>query len=136
MQLQDAPATNRLLLAAAQGTPHQVQSALLDGARVDVRTPEGDNALHLACALGHPDCVEMLVKAGVDPNARNADGRTPAHEAVICNRSSTLFELIRTAEDIIDWSARDRTGLTVEELAVVCMQSASRVHEPDHELEW
>lgn len=136
MQPHHSPVTDRLLLAAAQGTPNQVQSALLDGAEIDVRTPEGDNALHLACAMGHPDCVEMLVKAGVDPNARNADGRTPAHEAVICARPSTLFELIRTAGDDIDWSARDRMGMTVEELAVVCLQSTRQVHEPEHEMEW
>ena len=47
-----------------------VELLLRNGARLDPRTTENENALSLACAASHSDCVKSLLRhAGYFPNA-------------------------------------------------------------------
>ncbi|XP_038666178.1 ankyrin repeat and SOCS box protein 3 isoform X4 [Scyliorhinus canicula] len=56
----------RLLIHAASSTPY-----------IELKTFEGETALHLAAKCGHVKIVQILLKAGADANAKTNENITP-----------------------------------------------------------
>ena len=52
------------------------------GAKIDLVTSEGDNAIHLACAESELEATRLLLDGGIDPDIRDGKGNTPLSHAV------------------------------------------------------
>ena len=62
------------------------------GAKIDLVTSEGDNAIHLACAESELEATRLLLDGGIDPDIRDGKGNTPLSHAVRgCNGTNTLL---------------------------------------------
>jgi ankyrin repeat protein len=66
---------------------------IASGARVGLRSKEGDTALHYAVRFRHYEIVELLVVKGADVNARDTMDRPPLSWAQY-NRDNKMMELL------------------------------------------
>ena len=62
------------------------------------------------------ELIKSLLDAGADVNMKDSCGYTALHWACSWCRYDTLFELIRWAEDSIDWDARTPNGQNALEI--------------------
>ena len=71
-----------LHLAAMNGFDCCMGVLLHHGAKIDLVTSEGDNAIHLACAESELEATRLLLDGGIDPDIRDGKGNTPLSHAV------------------------------------------------------
>ena len=69
-----------------------------------------DATVAAAAGSGRSELIKPLLDAGADVNMRDGYGRTALHLACSWYNYSTFFELLRWAEDDIDWNARTPYG--------------------------
>lgn len=55
---------------SGRGRPHEVESLIKEGAKPNVKTPDGLTALFTAIRNKHYDCVPVLVRNGADIKTR------------------------------------------------------------------
>lgn len=74
---------------------NELAHALIDaGSRHDVVSEEGDSALHVAAREGNREMVTLLCDRGWPLEARNGMQWTALHEAVFCNASGIISDLL------------------------------------------
>lgn len=66
--------------------------------RIDLRTFNGDTALHCAAMAGNLKAAELLIRNGAAVLAINRDGYTPLDIAVQCVKSSEIPQLLERAK--------------------------------------
>jgi ankyrin repeat protein len=64
-----------LMWAAANGDVAKVQELIRQGARVNLRSPDGPTAFSVSMANGHGKIPPLLVRAGADCQPPNANWR-------------------------------------------------------------
>ena len=78
----NVPHYKAFLGASGSGDPDLMRLLLDHGADTDVRSNDGDTALHLAAGSGKLGAARFLVlELNADVNARNSEGSTPLHLA-------------------------------------------------------
>ena len=92
-------------------SPDNVVSLLAD--REDAAE---ETTLVYAIYLGRNYLIKPLLDAGADVNMRDWRGYTTLHEACSCCLSDGFFELLRWAENAIDWGACTPQGWNALEL--------------------
>ncbi|MGH7973184.1 MAG: ankyrin repeat domain-containing protein, partial [Limisphaerales bacterium] len=86
--------SNRVALAAAQGTPDELRGLLQKSPQAISRKDDlGFTPLHYAAAVGRRDSAEMLLAAGAEVNAADASGLRPLEWAAFSGRLP-LVELL------------------------------------------
>jgi len=80
----------------------------------NIRTGEGDFALHVATRVKNAEIVKLLVDNGADIDIQNNDSQTPLHIAV-ANEDQTLVDYFVTCDAKSD--IPDNEGVTAAELA-------------------
>ncbi|EAY20883.1 hypothetical protein TVAG_437080 [Trichomonas vaginalis G3] len=80
----------------------------------DLRTKNGETALHLAASQGCITAIDILVEMGADVNAVDANGRTPLIRACIFGRPEPVKALI---DRDADKSIKDNEGKTASDYA-------------------
>uniref|UniRef100_A0ABD2XJ47 Uncharacterized protein n=2 Tax=Trichogramma kaykai TaxID=54128 RepID=A0ABD2XJ47_9HYME len=92
--------------------------------RIDARDKMGRTPLHAALAYDKDALAEWLLRRGADPNLATFNGSTPLHW--ICARGQVahvwaekFFEINRELGQVIRVDARDKSGLTPLQSAVV-----------------
>jgi ankyrin repeat protein len=93
-------ASQRLLSAAATGTPDLVRQALQDGAPVNAADAAGRTALMLAGRRGDEPMVRLLLAAGSDRSKTDSAGLTAAEHARRAGHA-TLAALVDTTESTV-----------------------------------
>ena len=73
---------------------------LLNGARLDAKTPTGIYPIHLAARQGLDDIVQACLCRGIDINMANTKGKAPLHMAVENGRVSTSKLLLAAGADV------------------------------------
>lgn len=82
----EGPAYLRVqVLAQAAAESDEELRRQLTTVDVNVRTPEGDSALHLAHHAGQREAVERLERCGADATLRNDEGLTPVEMAELAD---------------------------------------------------
>ena len=61
----------------ATSSPAVLKAMLKRGAKVNVRSSDGDTPLHWAARANNVECVKLLLDAGADPLAKDEEGRFP-----------------------------------------------------------
>lgn len=89
-----------LLSAAKSGDRAALQSALDDGAKLDVADNSGRTALHLAAEQGHVELVDVLLAAGATVDARDVIDFTPLIAASRTGKTSVVTRLIAAGADV------------------------------------
>jgi len=88
-------------------------SMLLDqGVDIQLKTIDGDTALHAAVIWGNLEATELLIAHGADVNARDGSGRTPLHLATVRNHVA-IWEAL--ADHGADLYAVDDYGKTISD---------------------
>lgn len=86
--------------AVERGQEERVRQYLLQGARINHRSPDtGETALHLIMGMepwhaGHDGVVNTLLEAGADANVTDNDGRTPLLNAAWNGRTQAIRLLL------------------------------------------
>jgi len=93
-------ASQRLLSAAATGTPDLVRQALQDGAPVNAADAAGRTALMLAARRGDEPMVRLLLAAGSDRSKTDSAGLTAAEHARRAGQA-TLAALLDATESTV-----------------------------------
>ena len=93
-----------LLEPATLGKNEKVIAALESGIDVNVKSPEGESALHTACIYGHLDTIELLLARGADVNARSNDQAglrmAPLHWCVSAGYTEASVLLVKHGADV------------------------------------
>src|SRR5207249_7334857 len=81
------------------------------GAKFDVTTDDGNNALHYAAMNGPQDSVRYWLDRGLGLESKNKKGETPLHYAAgsYLQNAETLTLLVEKGAEL---KARDNDGLT------------------------
>jgi arylsulfatase A len=66
-----------IIIAAQYGRTEIVEKLLVAGADPNIRTKDGDTALHRAAQMCHLEICQMRINAGTDPNARDKQDKRP-----------------------------------------------------------
>jgi uncharacterized protein len=82
----DGPGWTPLHYAASGNQLAAAQLLLLNGARVDARSPNGRTPLMQAARYGGEELVELLLSSGADLSAADRQGGTPAEAAQLSGR--------------------------------------------------
>lgn len=106
----NGPPRDAPLLTAARGNAQALEMLLAAGARIDVATEHGANALHLAAEFGQTDIVRRLLQAGIPANSPDPHGYTAMHHAARSARSSDVIPVL--LENGADIDARTNEGMT------------------------
>jgi ankyrin repeat protein len=101
---------------------------IAEGAEINARNADGNNALWLACVGRHLDVVDLLVDAGIEIDNRNDNGATPLMYASSDGLAGVVERLLargadRTPETPDGFTALDLAG-TVE--CLTSLRRASR----------
>ena len=88
-----------ILAASFMGDIEMVNVLLAAGVDKDVRTAEGDTALHLAMFQRNHAVTRLLLNHGFNPNAVNNNGETPLHRAVLANNEDGARLLLQFNAD-------------------------------------
>jgi len=121
-------ATTPLMRAAHIGDRAVAGMLIAEGAEMNARNADGNNALWLACVGRHLDVMDLLVDAGIEIDNRNDNGATPLMYASSAGLAGVVERLLargadRTPETLDGFSALDLAG-TVECLTL--LRGASR----------
>jgi len=112
--------TNAIMLYSALNSNVQdLKNAINAGADVNVRTTDGETALHIAIRKSY-EFIPFLIESGADVNARDKDKKTPLHKAVINGFLKSIQILIEAGADV---NARDIYGNTPLHLAGSCINN-------------
>ena len=84
-----------LHLAAANGHKELISHLVRGGCPVDVVDSTGRSALHHAASAGQVGVIGTLIDLGCNVNAVDSEGNTPSKWAVMCEKYSTLEELLK-----------------------------------------
>eukprot|EP00041_Stephanoeca_diplocostata_P034785 m.1203469 g.1203469 ORF g.1203469 m.1203469 type:complete len:731 (+) comp24579_c0_seq5:358-2550(+) len=97
-----------LVTAAKAGKVHIVTALLGAGARIDIRTKDGDTSLILAAHAGSVDTVDVLLKSGAKVDLCNDEGGTALMVASTAGHSACTRALLKAsaAVDLQDPSGR------------------------------
>ncbi len=139
---QSEAARGALLDAAGRGDAETVESLLQQGADPDVRSAQGETALHLAVGHGHAQAAACLLAYGADHRLVDQSGHTPL--SLNYTNLSTLHAIRQRyhrfptpdragatpcSQQAIDWAGElDRKGFLrlpglIEPTMLACMQS-------------
>ncbi|KAK3864886.1 hypothetical protein Pcinc_029469 [Petrolisthes cinctipes] len=103
-----------LIRAAKDGSLYVVQALVNAGADVDIRTEQGNSALHLAAKEGHSEVVLQLVESGAFVDAINRSGVTPLQIALAHGHMEVIQRLIRLDADMF---MQNKVGESAHEVA-------------------
>ncbi|KAI0743247.1 ankyrin repeat-containing domain protein [Irpex lacteus] len=90
---------------AVRFSPSNMESLLAEGFDASA-----EPTLAYAACAGRIGLFELLIDKGADVNMKDARGRTALHWACYQCYYNTFFELVRCAEDDIDWNSRTPEG--------------------------
>jgi hypothetical protein len=122
-------------------SPSNVLPLLSQGADATTGSP-----LCYAVGWGHTEFIKPMLDARANVNARDNRGRTVLHYICVYGRYNSLQELLRWADQDVDWNARTPTGqnaldllnesvalttLPPEELHDFFLTLQARVHDED-----
>ncbi len=116
-------ATRNLTVAILTENEQLIRQAMIEGADIDARTPDGRTHLHAAATCENPDIALLLIKLGCSKNERDRDGNTPLHYAIMNNRLHTAEVLIDRAGGI---DLRNNEGRTPLHTAVLSLPGISK----------
>ncbi|MEO8466055.1 MAG: ankyrin repeat domain-containing protein [Gammaproteobacteria bacterium] len=108
-----AGAAEQSLLSAAEAGDHAAAVALIKGADVNARGPDGATALLWAVYNRDADLATRLIAAGADVNARNEFGAFALSEAAISGDTPLIKALIDAKADVNMANAEGETALMV-----------------------
>ena len=102
-------ALHALLLSPGRDTVAKdiVELLLNNGARVDTKNREGNDALLLACSKGFTKVVQVLLQAGSNPRVVNDLGNTIVHMCAMTGHSELLDMLLDLEVPFINLSNSD-----------------------------
>ena len=84
-----------LHLAAANGHKQLISHLVRGGCSVDVVDSTGRSPLHHAASAGQVGVIGTLIDLGCNVNAVDSEGNTPLKWTVMCEKYSTLEELLK-----------------------------------------
>lgn len=87
-----------LIAKSAVLTQKLISLILQKIARIDLKTFNGDTALHCAAMSGNLEAAKLLIRNGADVLSTNRDGYTPLDIAVQCVRSNEIPQLLDRRE--------------------------------------
>jgi ankyrin repeat protein len=116
-----------LMRAARQGNPDRTNTLLRQGARLDIRNGDGNNALWFACVGEHLEMIDLLVKAGIDIDNQNDNGATCLMYASSTGKEAVLQALLASGADTTRKSLDDFTALDVA-ATIGCLQLLRHRH--------
>jgi ankyrin repeat protein len=99
------------LLAAAEAADHAAAVALLKGADVNARGPDGATALLWASYNGDVDLVKRLIAAGADVNATNDFGAFALSEAAMTGSAPIIEALLKGGANVEATNKEGETAL-------------------------
>jgi uncharacterized protein len=108
-----AGAAEKSLLAAAEAGDHAAAVALIKGADVNARGPDGATALLWAVYNRDQDLAKQLIAAGADVNARNEYGAFALSEAAISGDTALVKALLDAKADPNMANGEGETALMV-----------------------
>lgn len=76
---------------------------------LNVRTKDGNTALHIAATNGHIAMVEALLQEGASPDIENADGMTPADAALKKDKTQAAKIIAAAARKLHQQAERQQT---------------------------
>lgn len=126
-----ANATTPSMRAAHTGDIAALRMLIAEGAMLDARNADGNNALWLACVGRHLDAVDLLVDAGIAIDNRNDNGATCLMYASSAGLAEIVERLLaRGADDAPEtldgFTALDLAG-TIECLALLRRAARGRL---------
>ena len=85
-------------LAAENGNASVLEYLLSKGGKCDLKSNDGQTALHFAAKGCHEECVKVLIRNMADPLVRDAEGKTardvsdqPAIQCCLINEGKQLY---------------------------------------------
>ncbi|KAK7459749.1 hypothetical protein BaRGS_00038932 [Batillaria attramentaria] len=87
------------LFFASRRSLQAVEILLQFGCDVEIRSRNGDTALHAASSFGREDVIAALIASGGDVNAKNTHGMTPLLLATISGSRNAVKTLTRSGAD-------------------------------------
>jgi uncharacterized protein len=92
---------DRLIQTAKDGSPADVNAALIDGADINTKDKDGVTALWIASQQGHADVVKLLLSKGAEVNVRrNEDGITAVYIASLNGHADVVALLLENGADV------------------------------------
>ena len=103
MSSKESSPDNRLHVAVTFNKPELIDSLLAEGADVNARMTNPDEAvelnqvtaLYMAARFGRIECLKRLLAAGADVNAEDAHGTTPLHVVAYNNDLKKLSDKVQ-----------------------------------------
>lgn len=89
-----ANATTPLMRAAHLGNTDITRRLLTEGAGINARNADGNNAIWFACVGRHLEVIDQLVVAGIDIDNRNDNGATPLMYAASAGLADIVERLL------------------------------------------
>ena len=106
--------TTPLMKASHAGESQIVSALIAEGADLQARNADGNNALWLACAGGHLDIMVLLIAAGIDMDNRNVNGATCLMYAASASKPAVVERLIQAGAGL---SPETPEGFTALDMA-------------------
>lgn len=108
-------ALNQKLLAAAMTGDVEIFLSLIEeGAELDTRNNDGQNAMHIAAQKGHTDLIVALIGLGATPNTIDNINFTPLHWAANGGHAETVACLLEHGAKL---DVQSLAGTSVMDLA-------------------
>uniref|UniRef100_A0A8C5R000 Uncharacterized protein n=1 Tax=Leptobrachium leishanense TaxID=445787 RepID=A0A8C5R000_9ANUR len=90
----------KLNLCAELGKLEAAQAVIEKEARLDIRTPNLNTALHLAVQRGDVSITKLLIRKGMNVNITGTGDQTPIHMAAFHNKPEMIDVLIEAGANI------------------------------------
>jgi thiosulfate/3-mercaptopyruvate sulfurtransferase len=87
--------TTPLMKASQSGNAEIAMLLICDGADLNARNSDGNNALWFACVSANPEVIGMLIGAGIDLDNRNDNDATCLMYAASTGKAPVLAQLLQ-----------------------------------------